>query len=171
MLFDSQFRTSQIILITQKTCILIGILNDTDYVTGRIYTSYVSTVPVQLPTKKERWNIMKKRTSISAIICYKSLSYEMFNELTMLINQHTNGNAGHEKSIQEILNAVLSLNIYIMRFLQLQNALCHCLDNIGMSVPYLYQSLAESIKKSEISLVIRALNNVHKCRNPHKRSV
>lgn len=62
----------------------------------------------------------------------------MFDELTVLVDQHTNGNAGHEKSVQEILNTILSLNVHVVGFLQLQNALCHCLDDIGMPVPYLY---------------------------------
>jgi len=66
------------------------------------------------------------------------LNRETFDKLTMLIDQHTNGNAGHEKSVQKILNAVLSLNIHIVGFLQFQNALRHCLNDIGVPVPYLY---------------------------------
>ena len=36
----------------------------------------------------------------------------------MLIDQHTNGNSGHEKSVQEILNIVFRLDIDIVRFFQ-----------------------------------------------------
>lgn len=147
MLFDFQFRTSQIILIAQKPCVLISILNDADHVTGWIYTSYVSTVPVQLPTEKECWNVTKRGILIKCNNMWLVLKFthEMFDKLTMLVDQHTNWNAGHEKSVQEILNAVLSLNVHIVRLLQFQNALRHCLHDVGMPVPYLYQSLAESI--------------------------
>lgn len=72
-------------------------------------------------------------------------------ELTVLIDQHANGNAGHEKSVQKILNIILSLNIHIVGVFELQDTLRHRLNNVGVPVPDLYQSLTESAKKEGFS--------------------
>jgi hypothetical protein len=71
----------------------------------------------------------------------------VFDELTVLIDQHTNRNAGHKKSVQKILNAVLSLIVHIVGLLQFQDTLRHRLDDIGMPVSDFYQSLTESAKR------------------------
>lgn len=61
----------------------------------------------------------------------------------MLIDQHPNGNSGHEESVQEVLNVVLGLGVDVVRFFQFQNTLRHRLHDVLVSVPDLYQRLAE----------------------------
>jgi hypothetical protein len=61
----------------------------------------------------------------------------------VLIDQHADADPGHVEPIQEVLDAVLYLVVYFMGLLKFQNTLCHCLHNICVAVPYLYQRLTE----------------------------
>lgn len=54
MLLDYQFRASHVILIAQKSCVLISVLDDAYHVTRRVYTSHVFIVPIY-SAEKERW--------------------------------------------------------------------------------------------------------------------
>jgi len=104
--------------------------------------------PFNCPPKRSAEKIIK--ASIHHLNLSNNLfkfAHKVLDGLTVLIDQHTNGNAGHEKSVQKILNAVFSLIVHIVGLLQFQDALCHRLDDIGMSVSNFYQSLTESAKR------------------------
>lgn len=83
----------------------------------------------------------------------------MFDGLTVLINQHANGNTGHEKSVQKILDAVLCLIVHVVGFFQFQNALGHRLDDIAVPVSYFYQGLTKSAKQ----FIKDSYNNNNSC--------
>lgn len=61
----------------------------------------------------------------------------------MLIDQHADADTGHVEPIQEVLDAILYLVVYFMGLLKFQHTLRHCLHNICVAVPYLYQRLTE----------------------------
>ncbi len=63
--------------------------------------------------------------------------------LTVLVDQHPNGDAAHVEAVQEVLNRVLRDRVHGPALLQLDHALGHRLDDARMPVSYLHQRLQE----------------------------
>lgn len=72
----------------------------------------------------------------------------LHGQLTVLVDQHTDGNSGHEEPVQKVLNVVLRLSIDVVRFLELQHPLRHSFHDVLVPVPDLHQRLTESTRKA-----------------------
>lgn len=62
----------------------------------------------------------------------------------MLINKHPNRDPAHVEPVQEVLYGVLRAWVHLVGLLQLQHALGHGLDDVGVPVADVDQALAES---------------------------
>lgn len=72
-------------------------------------------------------------------------SWTTFWQLTVLIDEHPDGYSGHVEAIQKVLNAVFSVTVHVVWFLQLQNALRHRFHHVRVPVPDFHQLVAKML--------------------------
>ena len=94
MLKDLEFGTVQVILITKPSSVLVGITNNGDWIAEWVDAANVTSFLGDL-AEKEGCKFIQKFARDSMIFCIL---------LTVLIDQHSNADARHVKTIQEILN-------------------------------------------------------------------
>lgn len=65
----------------------------------------------------------------------------------MLVDQHTNRDARHIKSVKKVLYAVVGLLVHRVGLLELHDALRHRLHHIGVTIAYPDQSLTKPVER------------------------
>lgn len=67
------------------------------------------------------------------------------NSLTVLIDERANADATHVEAIEKVLNAVLRYCVDVIRVLELENALCHRLDDGRVPIANLPHRLGKAV--------------------------
>ena len=64
-------------------------------------------------------------------------------KITMLVDEHANADTAHQESVQKVLDLLLGLVVYAVRFLHLQYAHGHVLHHVAVTVHDVVQRFGE----------------------------
>lgn len=163
MLLDHQRRRVHVVLVAQKTGVLVSVLSDRRNVAIGVNAANVPRVAWRITTEQSRVlsTIAKeieqplditspRRSSGRSIGAAEIIDCYCTSLSSHLIDEHSDGYAVHIEAMQEILNAVLGLLVDRMRFFQLDHALSHRLHHVRMPVPDLDQAITEVVQHAPI---------------------
>lgn len=80
--------------------------------------------------------------------------------LTVLVDQHPDGDPRHVEPIQEVLNTVLGVVVDVVRVLQLEDPLRHGLDDVGVPVPYPHEGITEKFHSPRAHVTLFELHDL-----------